>query len=98
MSQGQAQPNPYQGQAGAPAEDPAKTLSIVGLVLAIVAPLIGLIISIVARKQSRAAGYDNGMAKAGVIIGAILTVLGVIGTIIYVIFIASLMNSGQLPR
>lgn len=81
----------------APADYPGKTLGIVGLVLAIVAPLVGLIISIVARKQSREAGVDNGMAKAGVIVGAILTVLGIIGTIIYIVVFASLMKSGQYP-
>lgn len=88
----------YQPTSSAPPADyPGKTLGIVGLVLAIVAPLIGLIISIVARKQSREAGVDNGLAKAGVIVGAILTVLGVIGTIIYIVFIASVMQSGNYP-
>ncbi len=62
-------------------EDPGKTLGIVGLVLAIVLPLIGLIVSIIARKKSREAGFDNGLAKAGIIVGIILLVLGIIGTI-----------------
>ena len=88
MAQYQAAPN------SVTAEDPAKTLSIVGLVLAIVAPLIGLIVSIIARKQSRAAGFDNGVAKAGVIVGAILTALGVIFTILYVVVFAAAMKNG----
>lgn len=88
----------YQPTPSAPPADyPGKTLGIVGLVLAIVAPVVGLIISIVARKQSREAGVDNGLAKAGVIVGAILTVLGLIGTIIYIVFVASLMKSGNYP-
>ena len=88
MAQYQAAPTSVTG------EDTAKTLSIVGLVLAIVAPLIGLIVSIIARKQSRAAGFDNGVAKAGVIVGAILTVLGVIFSILYVVIFAAAMKNG----
>ena len=86
----QYQPSPTTGVA----EDPAKTLSIVGLVLAIVVPLVGLIISIVARKQSRQAGFDNGMAKAGIIVGAILTVLGLIVAIINIVIIVSAGGAG----
>ena len=86
------------GPPAAPADYPGQTLGIVGLVLAIVAPLIGLIVSIIARKQSREAGFENQLAKIGVIVGAILTVLGVIGTIIYIVLFASLMsNGGELP-
>ncbi len=87
----------YQSAPVPPADYPGKTLGIVGLVLAIVAPLVGLIISIVARKQSREAGFDNGLAKAGVIVGAILTVLGLIGLVIYIVFVASIVQSGQYP-
>ncbi|HEY5821375.1 MAG TPA: hypothetical protein VIT20_05340 [Propionibacteriaceae bacterium] len=81
----------------APADYPGKTLGIVGLVLAIVAPLIGLIISIVAKKQSREAGFENQLAKIGVIVGAILTVLGIIGGILYFVAFAAMMNSGNYP-
>jgi hypothetical protein len=38
---------------------PGKTLGIVGLVLAFVMPLLGLILSIVAKVQSRGAGAKN---------------------------------------
>jgi len=65
----------------APASVPGKTLGIVGLILAFLAPVIGLILSIVAKVQSRKAGVPNGIATAGIIVGAILTV-------IYIIFIA----------
>lgn len=59
----------------APAAAPGKTLGIVGLVLAFVAPLIGVIVSAIANSQSKAAGLKNTPAKAGIIIGIILTVL-----------------------
>lgn len=86
------QNNPYGTAPGAlPADYPGKTLGLVGLILAIVAPLIGLILSIVARKQSKEAGFPNQLAKIGVIIGAILTALYVIGIIIYIIFIVAVV-------
>ena len=73
------------------AEDPAKTLGIVGLVLAIVAPVIGIIVSAIAMSQSKKAGYENKMAKIGLIIGIILTVLIVVFYI--VIFVVAAQQS-----
>ena len=64
--------------AVAPADFPGKTLGIVGLVLAIVAPLIGVIISAIALNQSKSAGYPNKLAKIGLIVGIVLTVLVVV--------------------
>lgn len=54
------------------------TMSIVGLVLSILLPLIGLIISIIAWKQAAETGDNRGLAKAGIIVGAVLMVLNVI--------------------
>lgn len=76
------------------AEDPGKTLGIVGLVLAIVAPVVGIIVSAIARSQSRKAGFDNKLAKIGVIVGIVLTVLGIIGMIAYFALLSSLVQSG----
>ncbi|WP_114560873.1 DUF4190 domain-containing protein [Desertihabitans aurantiacus] len=56
------------------AENPGRTLGIVGLVLAIVAAPIGLIVSIVALVQSKKAGMGNGLAVAGIIVGALFTI------------------------
>ena len=81
-------------QAPAPADFPGKTLGIVGLVLAILLPLVGLIISIVANSQSKKAGYPNGLAKAGIIVGAILTALGVIFWIIWAVAMGAAISSG----
>lgn len=58
-----------------PASYPGKGLGIAGLILAIFLNVIGLIISIVARVQSSRAGFKNGPALAGIIIG-IITTLG----------------------
>ncbi len=63
--------------AAAPAV-PGKTLGIVGLVLAFLFPLLGLILSIVAANQSKAAGVPNTPAKVGIILSIIFMVLWVI--------------------
>ena len=53
-------------------EDPGKTLGIVGLVLSIRGGgLISLIISIIARNKSKAAGFKNTMATIGIVLSAI---------------------------
>ncbi|MGN7797624.1 hypothetical protein [Leifsonia sp. 22587] len=53
-------------------EDPGRTLGVVGLVLAIVFPIAGLVVSLVARNRSREAGFANGLAKAGVIVSIVI--------------------------
>ena len=69
--------------AAAPAAatvNPGKTTGIVGLVLAFLLPLIGFIVSLVGRSQSKKAGLTNGPATAGIILGIIFT-LGWLATI-----------------
>ena len=78
--------------APAPVAD-GKTLGIVGLILAFVIPLAGLIVSVIAGNQSKAAGVENTPAKVGVILSIIFLVLGVIFTIIYFALFASLASS-----
>ncbi|HEY9294257.1 MAG TPA: hypothetical protein VIP98_23490 [Microlunatus sp.] len=74
----------------APQEDPGRTLGIVGLVLSIVANWVGLIVSIVAFKKSKNAGFQNGLAKAGIIVGCITTALAVIGAVIAIVLAVNL--------
>ena len=64
---------------------PGKTLGIVGLVVAIIANLIGLIISAIALSQSKKAGYKNTPAKVGIIAGAVLTVLYIVLWIVLIV-------------
>jgi hypothetical protein len=66
--------------APAPAATPGKVLGIVGLILAIIWPfqVLGLILSIIARVQSKNAGAKNGPATAGIIIAVILLVVSVL--------------------
>ncbi|WP_083260037.1 DUF4190 domain-containing protein [Cellulosimicrobium cellulans] len=65
----------------APGENPGKTMGIIGLVLSFLGCLsiVGIILSIVALNKSKKAGYGNGIAVAGIIVGAIV----LIGSIIF---------------
>jgi len=54
---------------------PGKTLGIVGLILAFVMPLLGLILSIVAKVQSRGAGAKNTPATVGIVLSIIFIVV-----------------------
>ena len=78
-------PNGELATAPAGTDFPGKTLGLVGLIVAIFFNLIGLIISVVALNQSKAAGYKNPLAKAGIIVGAVLLALTVIFTIITIV-------------
>lgn len=73
--------------AGAPAPGapvPGRTLGIVALVVAIFFNIIGLILGIVALVQSKKAGHKNGFAVAAIIVGAVLTVIGIIVAIVVI--------------
>jgi hypothetical protein len=72
---------------------PGKTLGIVGLIVAIFFNLIGLIISAIALNQSKKAGYKNTPALAGVIVGAVLLVVGIIVSIVIGVSAASMVGT-----
>lgn len=75
----------------APAQSDGKTLGIVGLILAFIAAPIGLIVSAVARSQSKKAGVGNVPATIGLILG----ILGTIGVVIWIIvFVAAAATGG----
>ena len=80
----QIAPTPQPLQPSVPGSaDPGKTLGVVGFILAFVANLFGLILSIIALNKSKKAGYKNGLALAGIIISSIGLVLGIIGGILF---------------
>ena len=82
-----------QQYAAAPAVDPARTLGIAGLVLSIFTSAIGLVVSIIAFRKSKRAGFKNTAALAGIIIGAITTVGVLTATIAGVAGVASLAST-----
>jgi hypothetical protein len=73
--------------AAAPVSAPGKTLGIVGLVFAFLFPLLGLILSIVAKVQSRGAGVKNTPSTVGIVlsivfmVGYILIIVTVFGSL-----------------
>ncbi|WP_298255379.1 DUF4190 domain-containing protein [uncultured Arthrobacter sp.] len=84
--------SPYgqQNPPGAPTDNPGRVLGIVGFILAIFIAPVGLVISIIAFVKSRKAGMGNGLALAGSIIGALFTILGVLGAIVLGAFFTEL--------
>ena len=67
--------------AAAPASNAGKTLGVVGLILSFFSGPIGLIVSAVARSQSKKAGLKNGPATAGIVIG-LLSTIGIVIAIV----------------
>jgi hypothetical protein len=80
-----------------PNADPGRTLGIIGLVLAFVASIAGIIVSAIALRESRRAGYSNGFAIAGLILSIVFSVVGLI-IAIFVVFgiIATLQQCAAL--
>ena len=88
-------PAPAPAPGAAPVAD-GKTLGIVGLVLAFVFPLAGIIVSVSAKNQSKAAGVENTPAKIGLILSIIFLVIGIIVLIIYFAALAALVGTGAV--
>lgn len=84
---------PIQNQAPtpqqAPTGTPSNTLAIIGLVVSFILGLVGLIISIIALNQAKRQGRKSGIAVAGIIVGALSTLTGIIGFIGIMAFFAS---------
>lgn len=87
-------PGPQMG-AGPVGEDPGKTLGIVGLIGAFLIPLVGLIISIIARSKSKAAGFKNGLATGGIIVSIVAMVLGLVLSLAVIIPLVGVFQKCQ---
>lgn len=86
------QPYPYAPQ---PQAQQTNSLAIAGLVLSIAAPVVGLIVSIIARKQCRENGEDGEKyAKAGIIIGAISCAFIAVSIVLMLLAAFSVTNFG----
>ena len=93
-----AQQQPYGSAAYQPANvAPTNTLAIVALILGFVVPIAGIICGHIALGQIKRTGENgHGLALAGTILGYVFTGLGILITIIYIIFIAAVVGSGVL--
>jgi len=84
------QQQPYGGQPGYPVARPQNSMALVAMILAIAGVLtwitapIGAILGHMALKQIRQTGEDGeGMAKAGIIVGWIITGIGVLACVCF---------------
>lgn len=75
---------------------PGKTLGIVALIVTFFFSVVGLILGIVARNQSKAAGVENTPAKIAIILGIIFTVLAILGWILFGAAWAALLSNGAV--
>ncbi|MGY1689403.1 DUF4190 domain-containing protein [Geodermatophilus sp. SYSU D01105] len=72
---------------------PTNTLAILALVMAFVFAPAGLVLGIAARRQIRETGEEgDGLALAGIIVGAIACALVVLGIVLWFVALASLSS------
>lgn len=72
-------PAPVAAPVAPAAVDPGHGLGIASLILSILGVgLVGIILGAVAMKKSRDAGHKNGIAIAGIIVGAVSVVIGLL--------------------
>lgn len=74
------------GQPQPSGDDPGKVLAIIGIILAFFAAIIGLIVSIIARKRSLQSGHPTTLATVGIVLNSIfiainIIVIGILATI-----------------
>ncbi|MGR2753054.1 DUF4190 domain-containing protein [Agromyces arachidis] len=83
--------------SGAPASQKTNVLAIVSLVSSFLIPLVGIITGHIALSQIKKTGEQGrGLAVAGLIIGYVLFVVGIIVAIAYFALIAAAVNSGSV--
>lgn len=73
-----------------------KTMSILGLVLAFIVPLAGIIISAIALNKMKQSGVEEGkgLATAGLIVGIIMMVISLVASVCMVCLGAGLVAAG----
>ena len=85
------QPSPQPSVPGSPCSK-TNTMAIFGLVLAFFIPILGLILSIVAKSQIKKTGEGgNGLATGGIVVSIIFMVLQIIAVIFYIFVIAAVV-------
>lgn len=83
--------------AAAPASQKTNVLAIVSLVSAFFIPLVGIITGHIALGQIKKTGEQGrGLALAGLIIGYVLLVVGIIVAIVWFAIIGAAISSGEV--
>jgi len=82
-------PQPYP-----PAGPPTNTLAIIALIASFLISPLGIILGIIARNQIKRTGEGgDGLALAGIIIGAVLTAIYIASIVVFVIAFATVANT-----
>lgn len=78
-------PAPHQPTGGAPtADDPGKLLGILSVVAPFVSlGVVGIILGIIGRKKSKAAGFKGTLATVGIVLSSISIVIGILLIILF---------------
>jgi len=83
-------PEPRQPGPPSGGEPPTSTLAVVGLVLAFLAAPVGVVLSVLGLRETRGgARGGRGLAVAGIVIGSVITVLGLVAVVGLGIFAVS---------
>jgi len=70
-------------------------MAVLAIILAFVFAPLGIIFGVIARKQIRQTGEEgDGLALAGIIVGAIFSAIWVLVIIIWIVAIASISSAG----
>ena len=64
---------------------PGRGLTIAGLVFAVLFPIVGLILSLMARNKAREAGVENRLAVVGIVISAVLLAAEIVAGVVLTI-------------
>ena len=78
---------PYSPQAFV--EDPGKTLSLVGLIVAFFIPIVGIPLAAVGRSKSKNAGYSGKLGLAGIFVGIASVILTLVFAIVVPLMLAN---------
>jgi len=83
---------PYPQQPAAVMEDPGKTLSLVGVIVAIFIPIVGIPLAAVGMSKSKSAGYSGKLGLAGIIVGAVSILLTLVLTVVVPLMLANSLS------
>lgn len=87
---------PYYQDPGHHPPRRTNAMAIAALITAFLVAPAGIVLGIVARKQIRRTGEEGwGMATAGLVIGAVLTVLGVLAFVLWVVLVVWLFKEAS---
>lgn len=86
------QPSPRstgpQGPSASPESQTVGTVAgFIALISSIVFPPAGIVIGAIALHQARLGGYRNGLAKAGLIVGIVLTAIAVVAMVALIVLV-----------